>query len=64
MQADADAAEQARRQAQGPLDPAEAIYRQAAELLPSLARSALMAPIRGLGVLLRGPVAGRNEVAR
>jgi len=66
MQADADAAALSRRQAQGLLDQAEAIYRQAAELLPSLARSALMAPIRSLGALLR-PVAGRgrqNQVVR
>jgi hypothetical protein len=64
MERDAEAAALARRQAEAHerqartlRDQAEAIYRQAALLLPALARSVLAEPIRRLGVLLRQPVA-------
>jgi Plasmid recombination enzyme len=68
MQSDAEAATLARSQAEGLerqartlLDQAEAIYRQAAELLPALARSVLAKPIKRLGALLRRPVAERER---
>lgn len=61
MQADADAAALARRQAQGLLDQAEALYRQVTALLPGLSRTALAVPLRSLNLLLRTPVAGRNR---